>query len=306
VDRHSRAGVPPEVALISVPGKKRLRVLDANPAPRWARLSASVRSRFVTVPAADGTPLNGRLFLPPRASARTAAHASAHAAAAVPGLIYVYGGPHGHVVANRWHRMEPWHVFFAQRGFAVLLVDGRGTAYRGKTFEAQLWRRFGVVDVADVAAAARWLGRQPGVDPHRIGLWGWSYGGFLTVMTALKTGALLRAAAAVAPVTDWSLYDTAYTERYLGLPKQDAATYTQASPLPLADRLQIPLLLVHGMSDDNVLLTHTLKLAQALQRKTRLFTMMLYPGKAHSIKGTAARRHLMATLLAHFQQHLRP
>jgi len=105
-------------------------------------------------------------------------------------------------------------------------------------------------------------------------------------------------------VTDWSLYDTAYTERYLGLPKVNRAIYEQASPLRLAQRLNIPLLILHGMSDDNVLLSHTLKLAQALQHETRIFSMMRYPGKAHSIKGTRSRRHLIATLLAHFQRHL--
>lgn len=296
VDRHSAAGVPPVVSLYPA-GKPTLRVLDPNPTPRWRRVAKTQRSRFVTLPAGDGTLLNGRIFYPPGFSARAKGRRW-------PGLIYTYGGPHGHSVGNRWHRMEPWHTFFAQHGFVVLLVDGRGTDFRGKRFESSLWRKFGVVDVADVAAAARWLGRQPGVDPARLGLWGWSYGGFLTVMTALKTGHLLRAAAAVAPVTDWSLYDTAYTERYLGLPTADKAIYEQASPLPLAGRLRIPLLILHGMSDDNVLLTHTLKLAQALQNKTRVFSMMFYPGKAHSIKGTHARRHLIATLLAHFREHL--
>lgn len=296
VDRHSGAGGPPVVSLYPT-GKPALRVLDPNPTPRWRRVAQTQRSRFVTLPAADGTVLNGRLFYPPG----FAPHAKDQR---WPGLIYVYGGPHGHSVANRWHRMEPWHTFFAQHGFVVLLVDGRGTAFRGKGFEAKLWRKFGVVDVADVAAAARWLGHLPGVDAKRLGLWGWSYGGFLSVMTALRTGHLLRAAAAVAPVADWSLYDTAYTERYLGLPSSDRAVYTQASPLPLVRHLQIPLLILHGMSDDNVLLTHTLKLAQALQHETRIFSMMLYPGKAHSIKGTRSRRHLIATLLAHFQDHL--
>ena len=159
---------------------------------------------------------------------------------------------------------------------------------------------------SSTATAARWLGGRPGIDKHRLGLWGWSYGGYLTVTTLLRTGKLFRAGVAVAPVADWTLYDTAYTERYLGHPKSPVAqkAYAQSNPVRFAKGLQTNLLLVHGMADDNVLLQHTLMLAQAFQKHGRRFDLMLYPGKKHSIKGTDTRKHLLGGLLAYFQRHL--
>jgi dipeptidyl-peptidase-4 len=157
-----------------------------------------------------------------------------------------------------------------------------------------------------VAAAARWLGARPGIDKDRIGLWGWSYGGYLAVMTLLRTGKLFKAGVAVAPLADWKLYDTAYTERYLGHPKTAPKAYAQSNPLKLAARLKTNLLLIHGMADDNVLLQHTLLLAQAFQKQGSRFDLMLYPGKKHSLKGTPTRKHLLGELLAYFQRHLQP
>lgn len=302
VDRFSHQDRPPRVTLHRASGEA-VRVLDPNDDARWGRF-ARARTSFVTLRAADDTPLNGLLFWPPADGASTRRRRGREENSGRPAVIYTYGGPHGHSVARRWRRMTPWHHFLAQRGFVVLVVDGRGTDYRGKAFEVKLHRKFGEVDAADVAAAARWLGRRPGVDADRIGLWGWSYGGYLSAMTALRTGRLLRAVVAVAPVTDWRLYDTAYTERYLGHPDQHPEAYRRSNPVRLADKLDTRLLLIHGMADDNVLLRHTLLLSQALQRAGRRFDMMLYPGKAHSIKGTRIRRHLLTTLLSYFRQHL--
>jgi dipeptidyl-peptidase-4 len=294
VDRYSALSTPPQVRLHRANGSM-VRVIDANPAKRY-RSHTLAQSHFVEIPAEDGTLLNGLVLHPLGFDARRRA----------PAIIYTYGGPHGRSVANRWRRTEPWHQYLAQRGFVVLLVDGRGTAYRGKTFEAKLHMQLGRVDVADVAAAARWLGSRPGIDSRRLGLWGWSYGGYLTVTTLLRTGKLFRAGLAVAPVADWSLYDTAYTERYLGHPRSPAAkkAYDQSNPIRIAKRLQTNLMLVHGMADDNVLLQHTLMLAQAFQNHGRRFDLMLYPGKKHSIKGTATRKHLLGGILAYFQRHL--
>lgn len=294
VDRYSALSTPPQVRLHRADGSV-VQTIDANPAKRYRSFTLA-QSRFVEIPAPDGTLLNGLLLHPLGADARKQA----------PAIIYTYGGPHGRSVANRWRRMEPWHQYLAQRGFVVLLLDGRGTAYRGKTFEAKLHMQFGRVDVADVTAAARWLGSRPGIDSRRLGLWGWSYGGYLTVTTLLRTGRLFRAGVAVAPVADWTLYDTAYTERYLGHPRSPAAqkAYAQSNPIRFAKGLQTNLLLVHGMADDNVLLQHTLMLAQAFQKHGRRFDLMLYPGKKHSIKGTQARKHLLGGLLAYFQRHL--
>jgi dipeptidyl-peptidase-4 len=300
VDRYSALSTPPQVRLHRADGAV-VRVLDANPATRYRSFTLA-QSRFVEIPAEDGTLLNGLLLHPLGFDPRRRA----------PAILYTYGGPHGRTVANRWSRTEPWHQFLAQRGFLVLLMDGRGTAYRGKTFEAKLHLHLGLeglapVDVADVTAAARWLGSRPGVDKHRLGLWGWSYGGYLTVSALLGTGKLFAAGVAVAPVADWRLYDTAYTERYLGHPRDPVAlkAYRQSNPVRIVKNLQTNLLLIHGMADDNVLLQHTLTLAQAFQRQGRHFDLMLYPGKKHSLKGTATRKHLLGGILAYFQRHLK-
>lgn len=200
--------------------------------------------------------------------------------------------------------MNLWHHYMAQRGFCVFLTDGRGTAGRGKKFETGLHNRFGVADVADVVAGARTISRVAGVDPHRLGLWGWSYGGYLTVMTVLRTGKLFRAAVAVAPLADWRLYDTAYTERYLGRPATSKEAYRQSNALNQASKLKTDLLLIHGMADDNVLLQNTLLLSEAFQKHRVPFRMMLYPGKKHSIKGTSVRVHLLNALMNHFRNAL--
>ncbi|MFH2010702.1 MAG: S9 family peptidase [bacterium] len=292
VDRFSALNTPPQVRLHSADGVL-VRALDTNPAAAY-RSHALAQARFVEIPAEDGTSLNGLLLHPVGFDSRRN-----H-----PALVYVYGGPHGRSVANRWSRTEPWHHFLAQRGFVVLLVDGRGTDYRGKTFEAKLYQQLGRVDVADVVAAARWLGSRPGIDKSRLGLWGWSYGGYLTVMTLLRTGTLFRAGVAVAPLADWALYDTAYTERYLGHPARAREAYRQSRPMELASSLKTHLLLIHGMADDNVLLQHTLLLAKAFQHHGRRFDLMLYPGKKHSLKGPRTRTHLVGELLGYFQRHL--
>jgi dipeptidyl-peptidase 4 len=294
VDRYSALSTPPQVRLHRADGSV-VQTLDANAAKRYRSFTLA-QSRFVEIPTEGGTILNGLLLHPLGADPHRRS----------PAIIYTYGGPHGRSVANRWRRMEPWHQYLAQRGFVVLVVDGRGTAYRGKTFETKLHMQFGRVDVADITAAARWLGSRPGIDKNRLGLWGWSYGGYLTVTTLLRTGKLFAAGVAVAPVADWTLYDTAYTERYLGHPRSPAAkkAYAQSNPVRFAKGLQTHLLLIHGMADDNVLLQHTLMLAQAFQKHGRRFDLMLYPGKKHSIKGTATRKHLLGGLLDYFQRHL--
>lgn len=292
VDSYSALTLPPQVRVHASSGEETL-VLDENRAKRLEEL-ALADTRMVEIRAEDGTALNGVLFEPPGFDRR----------GRYPAIIYTYGGPHGRAAANRWSRMELWHHYMAQRGFLVLAFDGRGTGYRGKEFEAKLYKAFGEVDVADMKAAAEWLKNKSWVNGRRIGLWGWSYGGYLTVMTLLRSKRLFGAGVAVAPLADWSLYDTAYTERYLGHPDENEEIYRRANPINEVDRLATSLLLIHGMSDDNVLLRHTLMLASALQNKNKRFDMMLYPGKRHSIKGRATRTHLLTGIVDYFQSRL--
>jgi len=299
VDRFSDLMIPPQVRVFTV-SHRGLKwtaavsaVLDDNPSPRLRKLNIHC-PKTITIRADDGTKLNGLMFLPNHFDAKRR----------YPAVIYTYGGPHGQVAARRWRSSVLWHQFLADHGFVVLTFDGRGTGHRGKAFETKLYKKFGVVDVEDIRRAAAYLAHLPYVDAKRMGIWGWSYGGFLTVMTLLKTQRLFAAGLAVAPLADWHLYDTAYTERYLGLPASNEKVYQNADPLPIADRLTTHLMLIQGMADDNVLLRNSLQLIESFERHGIHFDMLYYPAKKHSIKGRAIRRHLLQTIASFFVRRL--
>jgi dipeptidyl-peptidase 4 len=211
-----------------------------------------------------------------------------------------------------WGRDTPLIAWWQQRGYGVLMLDTRGMAHRDRAFTRAHHRAFGQVEVADLFAAVRALpGQVSGIDPARIGFFGWSYGGFLGARAILDADTPFAAAVAVAPVTDWTLYDTAYTERYLGMPNVEgsggkAPAYARAHLPSRAELLAKPLLLVHGTADDNVLFDHSLRLIEALQNAGKRFDLQIYPGKAHGIAGRAARLHLYRTMDAFFGQHLKP
>lgn len=225
-----------------------------------------------------------------------------------PVLVLAYGGPGSTTVNWGWGRDMPLIAYWQQRGYGVMTLDTRGMQHRDRDFTRAHHGSFGKNEVADLFAAVRQLpGRVPGVDAARIGFFGWSYGGFLGARAMLDADTPFAAAVAVAPVTDWTLYDTAYTERYLGMPDGGkAATYASASLPARASLLAKPLLLVHGTADDNVLFEHTLRLVEALQTAGKTFDLQIYPGKAHGIAGRAARLHLYRTMDAFFERHLRP
>ena len=228
-----------------------------------------------------------------------------------PVLTLAYGGPHGQTVAWRWGRSAAMLAYWQRRGFGVLMVDTRGMAHRDRDFTRAHYRAVGQVEVDDLFAAVRQLPvLVPTVDPTRIGFFGWSYGGFLAARAMLDTNTPFAAAIGVAPVTDWTLYDTAYTERYLGMPLgadgKPSAAYRHADLSLRAALLTKPLLLVHGTADDNVLFDHSLKLVEALQNEGKLFDLMIYPGKAHGIAGRKTSLHLYRTLDAFLTRHLQP
>ncbi len=284
-DVYSDLNVPPQVRIHDSSGGV-LEVLDPNPTDRLEQYCLTPHE-WVEFPAQNGVVLDGVLYYPVGYD-KEKTH---------PAIIYTYGGPIGKVAARRWGRMDLWHRYMTQYGFFVLVFDGRGTGYRGKSFELEIYKGFGKVDVEDVGAAATWLGRRPDVDAKRLNLWGWSYGGYVTVMALLKLGNLFRSGAAVAPVADWGLYDTAYTERYLGHPEENPQIYQDANPMSFMETgLKSRLTLIHGMADDNVLLRHTLIMAEKLQDMGVMFDMMFYPGKRHSIQGRNVRKHLLSTL----------
>jgi dipeptidyl-peptidase-4 len=184
-------------------------------------------------------------------------------------------------------------------------LDNRGTAFRGKAFQSPIHGKLGDVDVADQVSGAHWLASQPFVDSTRIGVWGWSYGGYMTLMLMFKAPGVFKAGAAGAPVTDWSLYDTHYTERYLENPKHNAAGYEASSVLPYAKELQGKLLVIHGMADDNVLFLNSTKLFRKLQDLGKPFDVMVYPGAKHGLIRQHDGRHAYDMILRFFNENLR-
>jgi len=251
------------------------------------------------ITAADGlTPLNA-FYFPPVAQAPGSKHAV---------ITLAYGGPGASTVAWRWSRDTALIAYWQRRGYGVFMLDTRGMAHRDRAFTRAHKAAFGRVEVADLFAAVRQLPQLvPSVDAARIGFFGWSYGGYLAARAMLDAATPLAAAVGVAPVSDWTLYDTAYTERYLGLPDGGrAARYAESNLLTRAGLLSKPLMLVHGTADDNVLFENSLRLIEALQNEGRLFETVIYPGRAHGISGKKSRLHLDRTQTDFFVRHLRP
>lgn len=281
-------GLAEGAAVIALPGDPVDPLLTAvTPTPQ-----------VIEIMAADGhTPLNA-FYLPPL-DGKPGKH---------PVLTFAYGGPGAATVAWSWHRDTALFAYWQRRGFGIFLLDTRGMAHRDRAFTRAHQAAFGKVEVADLFAAVRQLpARVPEVDAARIGFFGWSYGGYLAARAMLDEQTPIAAAVAVAAPTDWTLYDTAYTERYLGQPEGGkAANYRQSNLTERAGLLRRPLLIVHGMADDNVLFEHSLRLIEALQNEGRLFDTAIYPGKAHGIAGRKARLHLYRSVEAFFTEHLKP
>ena len=192
----------------------------------------------------------------------------------------------------------------AHRGFAILQVDNRGMGNRGRAFATPVLHHFGKVELEDQLAALDQVLKQfPALDPNRVGWWGWSYGGYMTLYAMTHTDRV-KAGVSVAPVSDWRDYDSIYTERYMGLPKDNASGYADSSPVNAAKMLAGRLLEVHGTSDDNVHLQNTIQMVRAMINAGKQFDLQLYPGKTHGISGAADRTHLYHRIQHHFEQYL--
>ena len=219
-----------------------------------------------------------------------------------PALVYTYGGPHVQVLQRKFGDLLP--QVFAQQGYVVFSLDNRGSARRGAKFEAAIYRQMGGPDVADQLAGIRWLGTQSYVDKARIGVYGWSYGGYMTLQILTQGGDLVKAGAAGAPVTDWALYDTHYTERYMATPSDNAAGYKAATVATHLDGLRARLLLIHGMADDNVLFTNSTTLMSELQTRGVAFDLMTYPGMRHGPANPKTKLHIYRGIEAFFAREL--
>ncbi|PSQ98317.1 MAG: S9 family peptidase [Bacteroidetes bacterium QS_9_68_14] len=294
IDDFSAADTPPITTLHATPGGERLKVLEGNEdlRERLSGMAPLPEPTFTTVPGAGDDRLNAYLVKP----------TDFDASEQYPMLVYVYGGPGVQTVMNRWGGpRELWHKYLADElDVVVASVDNRGTGGRGKAFQDVPYGQLGVPEAADQQAAARHFADRSFVDGGRIGIWGWSYGGYLTLLSMLKDQGpqIFDAGMAVAPVTDWRFYDTIYTERYMSTPQKNPEGYDEGSPINYAENLREEqrLLMAHGDFDDNVHFQNSQQMAAALQEAGKQFEYMVYPGKDHGITGGGTRLHLFTML----------
>jgi dipeptidyl-peptidase 4 len=210
-----------------------------------------------------------------------------------PLLIYCYGGPGSHHVKNAWHNPRTlWHSMLVNKGYLVLLLDPRGAADRGAAWKHSVYKHLGNYEIQDHVDAAMWAGGLPYVDQDRIGIWGWSYGGYTTIMGLLKGNDAFKMGVSVSPVTDWRNYDSIYTERFMDTPTANESGYDAGSAMNYAQNLKGRLLLIHGSSDYNVHMSNSMQFSQKLQEHGKDFEVMLYPGKTHGLLGAATRVHV--------------
>jgi dipeptidyl-peptidase 4 len=293
VDNFSALLTPPRLSLCNVSQNK----CNTFWSSREVAGLSLIKPEFVDFKADDGTVLHGALLLPP--PDRIPAGGKA------PLLMNPYGGPHGQVARNQWGGTTfLFHQILARDGIAVLQVDNRGMGARGQKFAAALRHNFGEVEFKDqLTALDQALQRFPQLDSSRLGWWGWSYGGFMTTYALTHSNRFI-AGFAVAPVTDWKDYDSIYTERYMGLPKENAEGYRKSSPVNTAEALQGNLVIAHGTSDDNVHMQNTIQIAQSFIAADKQFSLLLYPRKTHGIAGPSARTHLFGRIRQHFDRTL--
>jgi len=276
---------PLNVKLYQVAGNKLIKTLEENQALQKAAADFCLSQKeFFTFKTTDGTELNGYFIKPPNFDPDKR----------YPVLMYVYGGPGSQQVLNTYANgtNDLWHNMLAQNGYVIACVDNRGTGGRGEAFKKITYANLGKYEVADQIEAAKYLGSLPYVDKNRIGIWGWSYGGYMSSLCLLLGNDVFKAAIAVAPVTNWRFYDTIYTERFLQRPQDNPKGYDDYSPVTHADKLKGKFLLIHGTGDDNVHFQNAVALQNALIAANKQFESFYYPNRNHGIHGGITRIHL--------------
>jgi len=301
IHRWSSFDAPPTVELVELPGHETVRTLAANKSLR-AKVKKLKRrpTEFFRVDIGDGVELDAWCIRPPDFDPKKK----------YPLLTYVYGEPWGQTVLDRWGgKRYLWHLMLAQQGYVIMSFDNRGTpAPRGRPWRKAIYRQVGILAPADQAAALeKVLAERSYLDPERVGIWGWSGGGSMSLNAIFRYPKLYHTAIAIAPVSNQRHYDTIYQERYMGLPGDNVDGYLKGSPINYAHQLEGNLLVIHGTGDDNVHYQSTEALANELIRHNKPFTMMAYPNRTHGIReGKNTTRHLRELMTRYLKENLPP
>ncbi len=295
-DRHSGFLKPPETLVRHLPSGRRTVAHRSKSLDEYAL----AKPRMIELKAPDEALIRIQLIEPQAREPEAREPGRKY-----PLLVYVYGGPHAPTIRDAWDGRGRFlfHQYLARKGYAVAIIDDRASSLRGHKYETALYRNYGPPAVADYETAVKHLGALDFIDEERIGIWGWSGGGFSTCL-ALTKSKLFRVGIAVAPVTDWKLYDSIYTERHMGLPSDEPEAYRRTSAIEGAKDLHGRLLLVHPTSDDNVHLQHTMQMVHALIQAGKPYDLLLYPGKTHSLYGGSERLHLFRRIEEYLERNL--
>jgi len=295
INRYSSASTPTLETLHRSNGKE-VRVINDNEGTQkrmgMFRLSPK---EFIQIPNEEGTPLNAWMIKPQ----------DFDASKSYPVLMFVYGGPGSQTVEDSYDAFNGfWYQALAAKGYIVVSVDNRGTGARGRDFRTQTYQQLGKLETEDQIAAAKWLAEQNYVDGERIGIWGWSYGGYMSSLGITKGADVFKMAIAVAPVTNWRFYDNIYTERYMRTPQENPDGYDDNSPINHVDKLEGAYFLVHGSADDNVHVQNTMRMISALVKANKQFDLFIYPDKNHGIYGGNTRNHLYTKMTEFIEENL--
>ena len=295
INAYSSATSPTVYTLNSAKDGKALQVIEDNKAAKEKFESYAVTPKEFSTINVNGYDLNMWMIKP----------ADFDPNKKYPLFMYQYSGPGSQQVADSWYgNNDYWHLMLAQQGYIVACVDGRGTGFKGAAFKKMTQLELGKYEVEDQIAAAKLLGSRTYIDENRIGIWGWSYGGFMSSNCILKGNDVFSMAIAVAPVTSWRFYDTVYTERYMTTPQENASGYDDNSPLSHVDKLKGAYLLVHGSADDNVHFQNTMRMVEALVQANKQFDWAVYPDKNHGIYGGNTRLHLFTKMTNFIKENL--
>ena len=295
INTFSNATTAPEYTLHTAKDGKLVKIIKDNTALEKQLQAYNLPAKEFSTIAVNGNDLNMWMIKP----------TDFDESKTYPLFLYQYSGPGSQSVENKWNSANDyWYYYLAQQGYIVACVDGRGTGFKGAEFKKVTQNELGKYEVEDQIQAAKQLGALDYIDQNRIGIWGWSYGGFMSSNALFKGNDVFKMAIAVAPVTSWRYYDTIYTERYMTTPQENPSGYDENSPIHHVDKLKGNFLLIHGSADDNVHVQNTMQIVEALVQANKQFEWMVYPDKNHGIYGGNTRLHLYTKMTNYIKENL--